>query len=254
VACRIRPYEYEDGQTDAVAAEVQQVLMEALSGNGSMEKAVKEGMALFEAIDYNRKERRPLVAIFGDLYLRDNDVMNQDLVRHIEAAGGEALLTPYHDYTKLSVENIFRRAVDRGERVETGFNRIVLNMMKFMDDRYYRHFTRVLGPAPVIRPKELEKKLSDFKIDLLHSGESYDNLLKIFYIRENYPKVALFVQTNPSYCCAALVTEAMTPMIRELTGVPVLTLTYDGTRDSMNEAIVPYIRAAAQSSGVSGSS
>ena len=89
--------------------------------------------------------------------------------------------------------------------METGKNRIILNLLKFMDDRYYKPFARILGPAPLIRPRELEKQLEDFNIDLLHSGESYDNLLKIFYIVENYPDVSLFVQTNPSFCCPALV-------------------------------------------------
>ena len=61
---------------------------------------------------------------------------------------------------------------------------------------------------------------------------------------ENYPQVSLFVQTNPSFCCAALVTEAMTRQIRKKTGVPIVTITYDGTSDRMNDVIVPYIQKA----------
>ena len=56
--------------------------------------------------------------------------------------------------------------------------------------------------------------------------------------------MSLFVQTNPSFCCAALVTEAMTRRIREKTGVPIVTITYDGTSDQMNDVIVPYIQKA----------
>ena len=245
VACRIRPYEENFGETDAVNEEVHQILVEAISGKRSIEAAIREGLGMFEAIDYDRDRRKPLVAIFGDLYIRDNDIMNQDLIKSIENAGGEALVTPYNDYAKLTIENIFRRAIQRGERVETGKNRVILNLLKFMDERYYKPFRKILGPAPVIRPLRLEKSLKDYNIDLLHSGESYDNLLKIFYIMENYPDVSLFVQTNPSFCCPALVTEAMTEKIREQTGVPVVTITYDGTSDRMNDVIVPYIRTAA---------
>lgn len=252
VACRIRPYEENYGETDEVNEEVHQILVEALSGKRSIEEAIREGVGMFEAIAYDRDRRKPLVAIFGDLYVRDNDIMNQDLVRSIENAGGEALLTPYNDYAKLTIENIFRRAIQRGERVETGKSRIILNLVKFMDERYYKAFGKILGPAPVIRPLELEKRLVEFNIDLLHSGESYDNLLKILYVMENYPDVSLFVQTNPSFCCPALVTEAMTEKIRGLTGVPVVTITYDGTSDRMNDVIVPYIRSAAIASSRTG--
>lgn len=175
--------------------------------------------------------------------------MNQELIRDIEDAGGEVLVTPYHDYTKIVIENIFRRASQRGEHVETSVNRILLNVLKFMDDRHYKPFSKYLGPAPVIRPKALERHLKEFNINPLHSGESYDNILKIFYIIENYPDVALFVQTNPSFCCPALITEAMTRRIREKTGVPVVTLTYDGTSDRRNDSVVPYIRKVIEKQG-----
>jgi predicted CoA-substrate-specific enzyme activase len=244
VACRIRPYESVQGQTDTAVEEAHRVLVRALEGKQSIDTAVKEGLAFFDGIEYDKNTRKPLVAIFGDLYVRDNDVMNQDLVRDIEKAGGEVLVTPYHDYSKIVLENAFRRASQRGEHVETSLNRIFLNVLKFMDDRHYKPFSRFLGTAPEIRPRELEKRLKEFNIDLLHSGESYDNILKIFYIMENYPEVSLFVQTNPSFCCPALVTEAMTKKIRELTGVPIVTITYDGTSDRMNDVIVPYIQNA----------
>jgi predicted nucleotide-binding protein (sugar kinase/HSP70/actin superfamily) len=243
-ACRIRPYELVPGQTDVAVARIHRILIDALSGRQSIDTAIRNGIQLFEEIEYEREARKPLVAIFGDFYVRDNDIMNQDLIRDIEMAGGEALVTPYHDYTKIVIENIFRRASQRGEYVETSLNRILLNVLKFMDERHYKPFSKFLGPAPVIRPKALERHLKEFNINPLHSGESYDNILKIFYIMENYPGVSLFVQTNPSFCCPALVTEAMTRRIREKTGVPIVTITYDGTSDRMNDLIVPYIQNA----------
>ena len=245
-ACRIRPYEAVPGTTDRVVSEVHRILISALSGEQSIDSAVQEGVALFEGIDYDRHSRKPLVAIFGDLYVRDNDIMNQNLVRDIEDAGGEVLVTPYHDYSKIVMENVFRRASQRGEHVETSLNRIFLNVLKFMDERHYKPFSKILGPAPVIRPKILEKHLKEFNINPLHSGESYDNVLKIFYIIENYPRVSLFVQTNPAFCCPALVTQAMTHRITEKTGVPVVTITYDGTSERMNDLIVPYIQSASR--------
>ena len=243
-ACRIRPYERIPGQTDRVFKEVQRLLIDAFTGESSLERTIDEAMSLVDKIEYDKSYRKPQVAIFGDLYVRDNDTMNQGLVRAIEEAGGEAVITPYHDYTKITIENMFRRAHDRGAHLETNINRALLNVVKFMDERYYKPFRRHLGPPPVIRPKELEKELKHFNIDLLHGGESYDNILKIFYLKENYPDISLFVQTNPSFCCPALVTEAMTRRIRELTGVPIVTLTYDGTSGQMNDAIVPHIRNA----------
>jgi len=243
-ACRIRPYECIPGQTDQVFKNVHRVLLDAFLGKTSLEQAIEEGLALVDEIQYDRTSRKPQVAIFGDLYVRDNDTMNQGLIRAIEEAGGEAVTTPYNDYAKITIENMFRRAHERGEHMETNVNRVLLNVVKFMDERYYKPFIRHLGPAPVIKPKLLEEQLRHFNIDPFNGGESYDNILKIFYLKENYPDLSLFVQTNPSYCCPALVTEAMTRRIKELTNIPIVTLTYDGTSDQMNDAIVPYIQNA----------
>ena len=42
---------------------------------------------------------------------------------------------------------------------------------------------------------------------------------------------------------AQTIIEAMTRRIRSLTGVPVVTVTYDGTSESKNEIILPYLQA-----------
>ena len=62
---------------------------------------------------------------------------------------------------------------------------------------------------------------------------------------ENYPDISLFVQANPAFCCPSLVTEAMTSEITSITGVPVVTITYDGTNDYKNDVIIPYLQKPA---------
>lgn len=60
---------------------------------------------------------------------------------------------------------------------------------------------------------------------------------------ETHPEVALFVQTNPAFCCPSLITEAMKDTIREYTGVPIVTITYDGTTEQKNDIVIPYLDA-----------
>jgi predicted nucleotide-binding protein (sugar kinase/HSP70/actin superfamily) len=63
-------------------------------GRVPLDGAVSNAAARLDSVAISQ-ERSPRVAIFGDLYARDNDVMNQGLIRAIEDAGGEALTTPY---------------------------------------------------------------------------------------------------------------------------------------------------------------
>ncbi len=215
----------------------------AFLGRASMEKSLIRAVSMLEQIEH-KPEKRPKVAIFGDLYVRDNQVLNQDLIHIIEEAGGEVITTPYHEYVKITAENSIRRLAVRGNNLEAMGYKTMLAAIQLLDNKYYRYFKKFLGNQTPIHPLKLGKKLKLFNIKNLHSGESYDNILKIFYILEKHPDVSLFVQTNPAFCCPSLVTEAMKNEIRRITGVPIVTITYDGTSEFKNDVIVPYMKLA----------
>ena len=242
LGCRIRPYEIVRGKTDEVIKKSIGILESAFLGNRPMDSAVAEAIALFDTID-RIEGKKPRIAIFGDLYVRDNDIMNQRLIHDIEENGCEVITTPYTDLVKIMIENVIRRSIARGDYLMTGLYRVMLSSIKIFEDKYYTHFKKYLGNKPVINPLRLEKHLKKFNITTYHSGESYENILKIFYILENYPDISLFVQTNPAFCCPALVTEAMAREIKRVTGIPVLTLTYDGTSGNKNDIIVSYLNS-----------
>ena len=124
------------------------------------------------------------------------------------------------------------------------FAKVVLSLMDVLDRKYYRHVQSIVGIKENINAASLEKHLRSFNVKPYQSGESYENLLKIFHILEYHPDLSLFIQTNPAFCCPALITEAMTSRIKSITGVPVVTVTYDGTSESKNDIILPYLVAA----------
>ncbi len=244
-----RPYEANRGDTDRVLEESLRLFITAFKGKYSIEKAAEESSSLFDQVE--RKEgSKPKVAIFGDFYVRDNDIMNQGLVTTIEKAGGEVINTPYTDFTKLTANSAIRRRAAKGRNLEAIGLRTFLSGLKLMERKYYKPFERHLGKFYEFSAGTIENNLSRFNLNPYHSGESYDNLLKIFYLLERYPDVSLFVQTNPGFCCPSLVTEAMKTDIRRITGVPVLTITYDGTSESRNELVVPYIKFIRKRQGV----
>ena len=110
-----------------------------------------------------------------------------------------------------------------------------------MEKTYHKYFSRILeNPAPEY-DESPQNILSEYNVRIEHTGESMDNLLKIFYIKRHYPDVSLFVQTSPAFCCPSLVTEGMAKQIEKRTGVPVVSITYDGTSGNKNEAVVPYL-------------
>jgi predicted CoA-substrate-specific enzyme activase len=240
IGCRLRPYEKTKGATDGVIKESMHILVDAFSGKRQKEEALAEVIARFEAIEISR-ERNPKVAIFGDLYVRDNDVMNQDLMRFIERHNGEVIVTPYSSYVQMIAGAYLRKWFMEGHYLDIVSSKALMSTVTRMERTYHKYFGRILeNPAPKY-DESPENILSEYNVRVEHTGESMDNLLKIFYIKRHYPDVSLFVQTSPAFCCPSLVTEAMAQKIEQRTGVPVVSITYDGTSGSKNEAVVPYL-------------
>ncbi len=243
MGCKVRPYEKNPGQTDQVLEEALTIFEDAFLGKTSKLDAVKIVVDSFLAIPVDRSKPRPKVALFGDLYVRDNDVMNQNLIKTIEQEGGEVITTPYTEYIKLVASAYFKNWLQNGKYFDVIANSSLLATLKKLERKYYREFERVLGPS-MMAESNLSKEtvVKRFGLTFDHRGESLDNLLKIFFLLEHYPDINLFVQTNPSFCCPSLITEAMAKDIEKVTHVPIVSVTYDGTLSPKNQKVIPYLK------------
>lgn len=241
VVCRIRPYETEKGRTDKILAKALLVLADAFLGKRPLEKTVDEIISQFEWIETSGP-RRPKVAIFGDLYSRDNRVMNQDLVATIEAYGGEVITTPYSEYGKMIAASYFRKWFNEGKYLDMLTGKALLTAMTALEKSLMKSFNRILDEPEYRYDDDPAEILARYQLSVENTGESMDNILKVHYLAKHHPDLSLFVQASPALCCASLITEAMRQRIEHLTGVPVVSLTYDGTGGNKNERIAPYLQ------------
>ncbi|MCJ7629808.1 MAG: acyl-CoA dehydratase activase, partial [Longimicrobiales bacterium] len=196
MGCRIRPYEIHGGETDRVIEEGMRVLEEAFESDRSKEEALDEVVSRFEAIKVAETERRPEVAIFGDLYSRDNRVLNQDLVRFIEPHGGEVITTPYTSYVKMVVRPYYWKWFLEGQYMSLLSTGALMTAVVHLEKKYFRIFERILGEPEPAYDASPQAILSEFNVRVEHTGEAMDNLLKVFYIKKHHPDVALFVQAS----------------------------------------------------------
>ncbi|MCD6396950.1 MAG: hypothetical protein J7L71_05380, partial [Spirochaetaceae bacterium] len=250
IACMIRPYECNRGETDRVVLESGDILKQAFLGVLSFTDAVKMVIEKLDKIKYEKTDK-PKVAIFGDLYVRDNEVMNQGLIKSIEDAGGEVIITPYNDYAKIISGALSKRWTKELRLHEVVLFKSLLTAMELLELRFHGYLGKYIGKQISSRNPMAEKELAQFNVRIEQEGESYENILKIFRIMKDHPDVALFIQTNPAFCCPSLVTEAMSKDIESLTGVPVLSITYDGTESPKNDIIIPYLKFAGKNQNIS---
>jgi predicted CoA-substrate-specific enzyme activase len=241
VACRIRPYETEKGRTDKILNKAIRVLTDAFLGKRPLEKTVDEIVSQFEWIE-TAGPQRPKVAIFGDLYSRDNRIMNQDLIATIEAYGGEVVTTPYSEFGKMIANSYFRKWFNEGKYLDMLTGRALLTAMQSLEKNLMKTFNRLLDETEHHYDDAPAEILARYQVSIENSGESMDNILKVHYLAKQHPDLSLFVQASPALCCASLITEAMRTRIEHTTGIPVVSITYDGTRGSKNDLIGPYLK------------
>jgi predicted nucleotide-binding protein (sugar kinase/HSP70/actin superfamily) len=245
IGCKIRPYECRKGETDRAIAGAVDILREAFLGNRSKEQAVAEAVSTLERIetvDLAGRPPRPKVAVFGDLYARDNHIINQDLIHFIEDHGGEVVTTPYSEYVKMISGPYLRKWLIEGHYLSALSSQALIATLKRKEKLYYNYFERVLKEPEPEYDEPARDILARYNLRLEHTGESMDNILKIHYIKKHHPEIALFVQASPAFCCPALITEAMAAEIERQTGVPVVSITYDGTGGGQNDVIIPYLK------------
>ena len=161
---------------------------------------------------------KPKVAIFGDLYTRDNRIMNQNLVRFIEANGGEVITTPYIEYAKMIAGSYFRKWFKEGHYLDLLTYKTLKITMGALERNYTKIFNKILNEPEYSYQDDPAEILAKYNIATENTGESMDNIIKINYITKHHPDVSLLVQASPALCCASLITEAMKTAIEKQTG------------------------------------
>ncbi|MCP3875850.1 MAG: CoA activase [Desulfobacteraceae bacterium] len=241
IGCKIRPYEINKGETDQALQKALKILCTAFKTGASKEKALKIIIPMFLNIK-TKDEYRPKVGIFGDLYARDNDTMNQGLIHFIEENGGEVITTPYYKYIKIIANSYFKKWFKEGKYLSLMSNGALLVAMKTMEKRYYKYFELILNKSAFEVKDSYENILPEYGILPEHTGESMDNILKIHHIVNEYPDLKLLVQTNPAFCCPGLITEAMAQKVEAKINVPIVSITYDVSGGNKNKVIIPFLK------------
>lgn len=237
---KIRPREKTAGSTDSRLCLASERLFECFASGESKEDAFRQVVADFLGID-TRDGHLPQVGIVGDLYVRDNEVFNQDLIRHCEKAGAEVVTLPFIDTINLLVEIHFQNQWEHGRYIHLLRDKVAYNMLMVFSRKLNEIALPVLTDRPCGLSHDPVYYLQKHFFTIRHGGETCENLLKVYYLKENYPEMKLIINVNPIFCCPGLISEAIYRKVEKETGIPIVSITYDGTRTDKNKVLNPYL-------------
>ena len=99
----IRPYEINKGDTDAVyEAALKKIEKSVENGSKGLRRILVEITSEFMAIKADRSHRKPVVAVLGEIYMRDNAGCNGNISNRLEALGVEVLIGPFSEWITYS--------------------------------------------------------------------------------------------------------------------------------------------------------
>jgi predicted nucleotide-binding protein (sugar kinase/HSP70/actin superfamily) len=236
----IRPREKNPGTTDHCFLRAIDILSECFAAGTSKEKAFRTVINDFSAI-VRRNGSLPQVGIVGDLYVRDNDVFNQNLIPHIENSGAEVVTIPFIDTINLLAEIHFQTQWHYGRYITLLKDKVAYNML----NAFNKKLNALARPVIDNRFSGLEHDpLEYFQknfFTIRHGGETSENLLKVYYLKEKYPELKLIINVYPIFCCPGLISEAIYKKVEKEIGIPIVSITYDGTQADKNKVLNPYL-------------
>ncbi len=246
-----RPYELEAGASDALfntyAEKVFAILrthrfslLHLVDGRhlAPLEAVIAEAASRFAAIPRRNGDLRPRILISGEFYVRIDDRNNQDIIRRIEAAGGEAYFAPATEFFIYTTYANYRKA--KLDYTLDGspfryFNKLgygAIHRLALRDEhRLDRAAAHLLLGLEEPSPREIRKKSTKY-IPEHTAGEPPMTIGRTGALAGR-ERVAGAIFVGPFTCMPASTVEAQQGFLSKEIGIPIISVYYDG-RDNAN--------------------
>jgi len=240
IACEIlmkclhetRPYEIEKGVTEDLYNKYLSLLYSSLRGeDGNLEGIMKRMREDFEQIP-KHKEKRPLIGVVGEIFVRSHRFSNEDLIKKIESLGGEVWLAPVEEWIYYVNLMGLRKALikrDRSAIIEFLLKKFFQKRIEHRYSGYFRDFLRTLEEPDT---KDILKKASPYLHDSFE-GEAILSIGKALDLIEN--GASGIINAMPFGCMPGTVVTTLMRGISRDFGIPCMSIAYDGTESPTTE-------------------
>ena len=230
LARQTRPYERDKGETDKIYDICLKQLSKTIAEKGDIQELIVWARNLFAKIEKEQTERKPIIGVVGEIYIRWNRFSNNHLVRKIEALGGEAWVAPMSEWISYTSQQYKRDCRIQNKRKE--FIKALLTDW-VQKKQEYRLEKNLKGAIRGWHEPKIEKVL-ELASPYLHESFGGEAILSvgksIDYIEQGLCGI---INTMPFTCMPGTVVTAISKRLREDFGnFPWLNIAYEGLEDT----------------------
>jgi predicted nucleotide-binding protein (sugar kinase/HSP70/actin superfamily) len=221
-----RPYETMSGDADSVYALFHNKIYGTLvGGNGNMEGILRDMKKAFDSVPKMAK-KKPLIGLVGEIFVRSHKFSNEDLIRKIEALGGEVWLASMDEWINYINAMSMRRALIKKDASD------IMNLFtkrffqKRIEHRYSKPFKGFLKSASEPGTKDILKKAAPYVHDSFE-GETVLSIGKAIDLIER--GAAGIINAMPFGCMPGTIVTALLKKMAKDYGIPCISIPYDGS-------------------------
>jgi predicted nucleotide-binding protein (sugar kinase/HSP70/actin superfamily) len=252
VLLKTRPYEVGRGDADAALEASLKDVCSVLEVPGldhttrlkRLVAAMGRSQERFRAVPV-RRERRPLIGVVGEIFCRLNTFSNQDLVRRIEAHGGECWLSDIAEWVAYTNDEQQDRLRDEGRRfsLEMGKARLKAWIQGRDEQAVYEPLREELRGYEEPHVHEVLARSAPY---LPHQGALGEMVLSVGKAISLWEKGAAgVVDISPFSCMNGIVCEAIYPRVSaEHDDIPIRVFYFDGTQSDLDRDVGMFMELA----------
>ena len=246
----VRPYEIDKGSVDNLIENYTRMLEDAFTAGDrkKIENLVQATSRQLAALP-KFEAPRPLVGVVGEIYVRCDPFLNNDVCRRIEELGGEAWLAPISEWIFYTnhLRHLLVKEQEKGTRAIIERARIWLETRLFfnrIEHNYYDLASDILSERhehPIDQVLEEGMHYLPWQFE----GEAVLTLGRAaLFVRKDGAKA--IVNASPMFCMPGTITTSIFPHLEKELGVPIICNFYDGSGDP-NKSLVPVMHYVTES-------
>lgn len=226
-----RPYEAVKGSANRLYREYLDAIVKSIEeGSASTADVLHQAALAFKALPKKNGTRKPVIAVVGEIFMRDNPFCSGFIVDKLEALGAEVLMSPFREWITYSTYRYWRDSVWKGDvkglfksKLQDLFTNILLHKL----DR------AVDGLADMDKEVELHEML-EYCAPYIHrdyDGDPALNLGNCVHLVEQ--GVSGIANILPFTCMPGTVVASLSAVFRDdHDNIPWVNIAYDGQEDT----------------------
>jgi predicted CoA-substrate-specific enzyme activase len=228
----VRPYEKHKGYADELYENyLQKIYLSLKSNNGNLEEILKDIRKDFENLP-RHKDRKPLIGIIGEIFVRSHKFSNENLVRKVESLGGEVWLAPVEEWIYYVNYMGLTKAKIKRERFAVINFLLKKFFQKKIEHKLAGHFKGFLKTLKEPETKDIIEKASPY----VHKSFEGETILSIGKCIDLIEKGASgIINAMPFGCMPGTIVTALLRGVSRDLGIPCISIPYEGTESPTTE-------------------